>query len=146
MDIPPINKQLGFMLYVASKELIKKYTPILKKYNLTYTGYIVLVAIDKNEVINIKTLGDRLYLDSGTLTPLLKKLEEKGFVNRERAINDERNLRVSLTESGVETQGQILEEIYKAFKDLNMDTEQFNELRDSVESFIQTNLNNDKDA
>ena len=146
MDIPPINKQLGFMLYVASKELIKKYTPILKKYNLTYTGYIVLVAIDKNEVINIKTLGDRLYLDSGTLTPLLKKLEEKGFVNRERAINDERNLRVSLTESGVETQGQILEEIYKAFKDLNMDTEQFNELRDSVELFIQTNLNNDKDA
>ncbi|WP_353462796.1 MarR family transcriptional regulator [Mammaliicoccus sciuri] len=146
MDIPPINKQLGFMLYVASKELIKKYTPILKKYNLTYTGYIVLVAIDKNEVINIKTLGDRLYLDSGTLTPLLKKLEEKGFVNRERAINDERNLRVSLTESGVETQGQILEEIYKAFNDLNMDTEQFNELRDSVESFIQTNLNNDKDA
>ena len=146
MDIPPINKQLGFMLYVASKELIKKYTPILKKYNLTYTGYIVLVAIDKNEVINIKTLGDRLYLDSGTLTPLLKKLEEKGFVNRERAINDERNLRVSLTESGVETQGQILEEIYKTFKGLNMDTEKFNELRDSVESFIQTNLNNDKDA
>ncbi len=146
MDIPPINKQLGFMLYVASKELIKKYTPILKKYNLTYTGYIVLVAIDKNEVINIKTLGDRLYLDSGTLTPLLKKLEEKGFVNRERAINDERNLRVSLTELGIETQGQILEEIYKTFKDLNMDTEHFNELRDSVESFIQTNLNNDKDA
>ncbi|MCY1053351.1 MarR family winged helix-turn-helix transcriptional regulator, partial [Mammaliicoccus sciuri] len=122
MDIPPINKQLGFMLYVASKELIKKYTPILKKYNLTYTGYIVLVAIDKNEVINIKTLGDRLYLDSGTLTPLLKKLEEKGFVNRERAINDERNLRVSLTELGIETQGQILEDIYQTFQDLNMDT------------------------
>lgn len=146
MDIPPINKQLGFMLYVASKELIKKYTPILKKYNLTYTGYIVLVAIDKNEVINIKTLGDRLYLDSGTLTPLLKKLEEKGFVNRERAINDERNLRVSLTELGIETQGQILEDIYQTFQDLNMDTDHFNELRDSVETFIQTNLNNNKDA
>lgn len=146
MDIPPINKQLGFMLYVASKELIKKYTPILKKYNLTYTGYIVLVAIDKNEVINIKTLGDRLYLDSGTLTPLLKKLEEKGFVNRERAINDERNLRVSLTELGIETQGQILEDIYQTFQDLNMDTDHFNELRDSVETFIQTNLNNGKDA
>ncbi|WP_239726602.1 MULTISPECIES: MarR family transcriptional regulator [unclassified Mammaliicoccus] len=146
MDIPPINKQLGFMLYVASKELIKKYTPILKKYNLTYTGYIVLVAIDKNEVINIKTLGDRLYLDSGTLTPLLKKLEEKGFVNRERAINDERNLRVSLTKLGIKTQGQILEDIYQTFQDLNMDIDHFNELRDSVETFIQTNLNNDKDA
>ena len=78
MGLPPIDKQIGFLLYVASKELIKKYTPLLKKYNLTYTGYIVLVAIDEKEVINIKTLGDRLYLDSGTLTPLLKKLEEKG--------------------------------------------------------------------
>lgn len=141
MDLPPINKQLGFLLYVASKELIKKYTPMLKKYNLTYTGYIVLVAIDKNEVIYIKTLGDRLYLDSGTLTPLLKKLEEKGFINRERAINDERNLRVSLTEEGIETQGQISEEVLKVFKELDMDYEDITELRDSIEKFIQTNLN-----
>ncbi|PTI30546.1 MarR family transcriptional regulator [Mammaliicoccus vitulinus] len=141
MDLPPINKQLGFLLYVASKELIKNYTPMLKKYNLTYTGYIVLVAIDKNEVINIKTLGDRLYLDSGTLTPLLKKLEEKGFINRERAINDERNLRVSLTEEGIETQGQISEEVLKVFKELDMDYEDITELRDSIEKFIQTNLN-----
>lgn len=141
MDLPPINKQLGFLLYVASKELIKKYTPMLKKYNLTYTGYIVLVAIDKNEVINIKTLGDRLYLDSGTLTPLLKKLEEKGFINRERAINDERNLRVSLTEEGIETQGQISEEVLKVFKELDMDYEDITELRNYIEKFIQTNLN-----
>ncbi|MGK9044351.1 MarR family winged helix-turn-helix transcriptional regulator [Mammaliicoccus vitulinus] len=141
MDLPPINKQLGFLLYVASKELIKKYTPMLKKYNLTYTGYIVLVAIDKNEVINIKTLGDRLYLDSGTLTPLLKKLEEKGFINRERAINDERNLRVSLTDEGIETQGQISEEVLKVFKELDVNIEDITELRDSIEQFIQTNLN-----
>lgn len=143
METPPINKQLGFLLYVASKELIKKYTPILKKYNLTYTGYIVLVAIDKNEVINIKTLGDRLYLDSGTLTPLLKKLEEKGFINRERAINDERNLRVSLTEQGIETQSEISEEIVKVFQGLEVDTENSLELRDSIEKFIQTTLNKD---
>ncbi|MBL0847350.1 MULTISPECIES: MarR family winged helix-turn-helix transcriptional regulator [Mammaliicoccus] len=143
METPPINKQLGFLLYVASKELIKKYTPILKKYNLTYTGYIVLVAIDKNEVINIKTLGDRLYLDSGTLTPLLKKLEEKGFINRERAINDERNLRVSLTEQGIETQSEISEEIVKVFQGLEVGSENSLELRDSIEKFIQTTLNKD---
>ncbi|WP_239750042.1 MarR family transcriptional regulator [Mammaliicoccus sp. H-M34] len=143
METPPINKQLGFLLYVASKELIKKYTPILKKYNLTYTGYIVLVAIDKNEVINIKTLGDRLYLDSGTLTPLLKKLEEKGFINRERAINDERNLRVSLTEQGIETQSEISEEIVKVFQGLEVNSEKSLELRDSIEKFIQTTLNKD---
>ncbi|HCN60829.1 MarR family winged helix-turn-helix transcriptional regulator [Mammaliicoccus fleurettii] len=143
METPPINKQLGFLLYVASKELIKKYTPILNKYNLTYTGYIVLVAIDKNEVINIKTLGDRLYLDSGTLTPLLKKLEEKGFINRERAINDERNLRVSLTEQGIETQSEISEEIVKVFQGLEVGSENSLELRDSIEKFIQTTLNKD---
>nr|WP_263314099.1 MarR family transcriptional regulator [Mammaliicoccus sp. Marseille-Q6498] len=143
MGTPPIDKQLSFLLYVASKELIKKYTAVLKKYNLTYTGYIVLVAIDKNEVINIKTLGDRLYLDSGTLTPLLKKLEEKGFIHRERAINDERNLRVSLTKEGIETQGQILEELSSVFKDLDMHSEQYAELRNSLETFIQDSLKND---
>lgn len=140
MDLPPINKQLSFLLYVASKELIKKYTPILKKYNLTYTGYIVLVAIDKNEVINIKTLGDRLYLDSGTLTPLLKKLEEKGFINRERAVNDERNLRVTLTDSGIDTQVQLSAEIAKVFKELDMNFDDSQELCNTLETFIQTNL------
>ncbi|WP_422404180.1 MarR family winged helix-turn-helix transcriptional regulator [Mammaliicoccus sp. JADD-157] len=143
MGLPPIDKQIGFLLYVASKELIKKYTPLLKKYNLTYTGYIVLVAIDEKEVINIKTLGDRLYLDSGTLTPLLKKLEEKGFINRERAVNDERNLRVSLTQQGIETQSAILDEVVTSFKKLDMDNEQYTELRDSLEYFIDNTLSKD---
>ena len=143
MGLPPIDKQIGFLLYVASKELIKKYTPLLKKYNLTYTGYIVLVAIDEKEVINIKTLGDRLYLDSGTLTPLLKKLEEKGFINRERAVNDERNLRVSLTQQGIETQSAILDEDVTSFKKLDMENEQYTELRDSLECFIDNTLSKD---
>ena len=121
----------------------KKYTPLLKKYNLTYTGYIVLVAIDEKEVINIKTLGDRLYLDSGTLTPLLKKLEEKGFINRERAVNDERNLRVSLTQQGIETQSAILDEVVTSFKKLDMENEQYTELRDSLEYFIDNTLSKD---
>ena len=143
MGLQPIDKQIGFLLYVASKELIKKYTPLLKKYNLTYTGYIVLVAIDEKEVINIKTLGDRLYLDSGTLTPLLKKLEEKGFINRERAVNDERNLRVSLTQQGIETQSAILDEVVTSFKKLDMENEQYTELRDSLECFIDNTLSKD---
>ncbi len=143
MGLPPIDKQIGFLLYVASKELIKKYTPLLKKYNLTYTGYIVLVAIDEKEVINIKKLGDRLYLDSGTLTPLLKKLEEKGFINRERAVNDERNLRVSLTQQGIETQSAILDEVVTSFKKLDMENEQYTELRDSLECFIDNTLSKD---
>ncbi|GGI39415.1 MarR family winged helix-turn-helix transcriptional regulator [Mammaliicoccus stepanovicii] len=143
MGLPPIDKQLGFLLYVASKELIKKYTPLLKKYKITYTGYIVLVAIDKNEVINIKTLGDRLYLDSGTLTPLLKKLEEKGYINRERAINDERNLRVSLTKEGIEVQEQLTEEVANGLQKLDIDTEVYSHLRDNLDLFINDTLSKD---
>lgn len=140
MGLPPIEKQLGFLLYVASKELIKKYTPLLKQYKLTYTGYIVLTSIDKDEVINIKTLGDRLYLDSGTLTPLLKKLEEKGYINRERAISDERNLQVSLTKYGTDTKDKILNEVVSKFEELDMNTTNYEELRHALEQFIHTSL------
>lgn len=75
-----LEEQLCFLFYVSSKEIIKKYTSYLKEYDLTYTGYIVMLSIKKNEKINIKTLGQRVYLDSGTLTPLLKKLEKKGLL------------------------------------------------------------------
>lgn len=67
-----LSKQLCFLFYVSSKEIIKKYSSYLKEYELTYTGYIVLMAIEEDEKLNIKTLGDRVFLDSGTLTPLLK--------------------------------------------------------------------------
>jgi transcriptional regulator, MarR family len=73
------------LLYVSSKEIIKKYTFYLKEYDLTYTGYIVLLAINCDEQVNIKELGNRVFLDSGTLTPLLKKLELKGYISRERS-------------------------------------------------------------
>ena len=66
-----------FLFYVSSKEIIKKYTDYLKEYGLTYTGYIVLMAIEDDEKLNIKKLGERVFLDSGTLTPLLKKLEKR---------------------------------------------------------------------
>lgn len=72
-----LERQLCFLFYVSSKEIIKKYTSYLKEYDLTYTGYIVLLAIESDEKINIKSLGERVFLDSGTLTPLLKKLEKK---------------------------------------------------------------------
>ena len=79
-----LDNQLCFLLYVSSKEIIKKYTTYLKEHDLTYTAYIVIMAIEDKEKLNIKTLGNRVYLDSGTLTPLLKKLEKKGIVTRIR--------------------------------------------------------------
>lgn len=74
-----LDNQLCFLLYVSSKEIIKKYTTYLKEHDLTYTAYIVIMAIEDKEKLNIKTLGNRIYLDSGTLTPLLKKLEKKRY-------------------------------------------------------------------
>ena len=97
-----LENQLCFPLYACSKEIIKKYKPFLDKLDLTYTQYITMLVLWEEKNINVKTLGDKLLLDSGTLTPLLKKLEEKGYIERKRSIKDERKLIVSLTKKGEE--------------------------------------------
>ncbi|RIL75833.1 MarR family transcriptional regulator, partial [Staphylococcus cohnii] len=114
-----LEEQLCFLFYVSSKEIIKKYTSYLKEHDLTYTGYIVMLAIKKNEKINIKTLGQRVYLDSGTLTPLLKKLEKKGYVSRTREIDDERNLQIALTEQGAKVQDSLSHVSKKVFSEFD---------------------------
>ena len=95
-----LENQLCFPLYACSKEIIKRYKPYLNEIDLTYTQYIVMMVLWEKEEINIKTLGERLYLDSGTLTPLLKKLETKGYIKRNRLETDERNLNLVITEKG----------------------------------------------
>lgn len=99
-DALKIENQLCFPLYVAAKEVVKKYKPYLDEIDLTYTQYITMMIMWDKKQINVKQLGECLYLDSGTLTPLLKKLEAKGYVTRERSTDDERNLIVSITDSG----------------------------------------------
>ncbi|MDT3960180.1 transcriptional regulator, SarA/Rot family [Staphylococcus kloosii] len=135
-----LERQLCFLFYVSSKEIIKKYTSYLKEYDLTYTGYIVLLAMDPDEKINIKTLGKRVFLDSGTLTPLLKKLEKKGFVKRMREQNDERNLQVSLTHEGVNIREQLLDVSKKVFTEFDMDIEESKELKDTLQNFVNKNF------
>ena len=100
IDPQNLDHQLGFSLYVCSKELIRLYRPYLEEYNLTYTGYLVLSALWEKDNVNIKELGKRLTLDSGTLTPLLKKLEQAGFLERVRNPDDERYLSIALTRRG----------------------------------------------
>lgn len=99
-EILKLDNQLCFALYVCSKEIIKKYKPILEPLGLTYTGYITMLALWEEDGITVKDLGNRLYLDSGTLTPLLKKLESQDFITRIRSSNDERNVVITLTEKG----------------------------------------------
>ena len=102
-------------LYLCSKELIKVYKKYLDKYDLTYTQYICINELLSEGTLYVKELGERLYLDSGTLTPVLKKLESKGYVRRVRCNKDERNLCVSITESGKELE-KGLDEVYMKVK------------------------------
>ena len=95
-----LENQLCFPLYAAAKEVVRKYKPYLDELDLTYTQYITMMVLWENESMNVKELGSKLYLDSGTLTPLLKKLESKGYITRCRCKEDERNLIIQITELG----------------------------------------------
>ena len=101
-DTLKLENQLCFPLYACSREIVKKYKPYLDELDLTYTQYITMMVMWEKKQINVKELGECLFLDSGTLTPLLKKLEQKGWVTRQRAKSDERVLIVTLTEAGDE--------------------------------------------
>lgn len=95
-----LKNQLCFPLYVCSKEVVRMYRPFLKAIDLTYTQYIAMMVMWERHALNVKELGSCLFLDSGTLTPVLKKLESKGYITRNRSDEDERNLVISITEEG----------------------------------------------
>lgn len=95
-----LKNQLCFPLYACAKEVVRGYKPYLDEIGLTYTQYIAMMVLWEHESINVKTLGEYLYLDSGTLTPLLKRLESAGFIDRNRDLNDERNVIIKLTSKG----------------------------------------------
>lgn len=99
-DSLKLENQLCFPLYACSKEVVKQYKPYLDHIDLTYTQYITMMVMWEGKQLTVKELGEYLYLDSGTLTPVLKKLESKGYVLRSRSKDDERNLIVTLTEQG----------------------------------------------
>ena len=99
-DALKIEKQLCFPLYAASRSVIRRYKPFLDELDLTYTQYIAMMVLWEKRTTTVKDLGVSLFLDSGTLTPLLKKLEAKGLVTRRRSEEDERNLIITITETG----------------------------------------------
>ena len=99
-EILKLRNQLCFPLYAASKEVVSRYKPFLDEIDLTYTQYIVMMVLWEHKSIGVKELGKHLYLDSGTLTPLLKRLESKGFVRRERSSEDERAVNITITDAG----------------------------------------------
>ena len=104
-----LDYQVCFKLYVASKEIIRKYTPLLEKLDLTYTQYITMLALWEKDQISVKELGEKLYLDSGTLTPLLNKLKSKGLIDKTKQEKDGRELILSLTKKGIELKEKALD-------------------------------------
>jgi len=103
-----LENQLCFPLYAASREILRKYTPLLKKIDLTYTQYIVMMVLWEKSELTVGELGKKLYLDTGTLSPLLKTMEEKGLLERNRSKADERIVTVKITEKGEELQKEAM--------------------------------------
>ena len=96
-----LENQLCFPLYACAREVVKKYKPFLDDIDLTYTQYVTMMVLWEKPSVTSKEIGERLHLDSGTLTPVIKKLAEKGLVTRARSAEDERNLVVTLSDAGL---------------------------------------------
>ena len=127
-DALKIENQLCFPLYAASREVIKKYKPYLDEIGLTYTQYITMMVMWDREEVNVKELGQCLFLDSGTLTPLLKKLEGMDLVTRRRSAEDERNLIVQITDEGMALRERALHIPAALASCVNLETEEAMEL------------------
>jgi DNA-binding MarR family transcriptional regulator len=123
-----LNNQLCFPLYAGSKEIIRKYKPFLADLHLTYTQYITMMVLWEFKSMNVKTLGEYLFLDSGTLTPLLKKLEQQGLITRERSPQDERNVIIYITSKGRKLEEKAKDIPMKMKECVNLTDEESKEL------------------
>ena len=127
-DALRLENQLCFPLYACARETIKLYKPFLDELDLTYTQYIAMMVLWEREAVTVKEMGTALHLDSGTLTPLLKKMEAKGLLTRRRSTDDERSLIVTLTEEGRAMQERALNVPYQVAQCVNLEPEEAAEL------------------
>ena len=107
-DMLLLDNQLCFPLYAAAKEVVRRYTPFLAPFDLTYTQYIAMMVLWEKKTVSVNELGKQLMLDSGTLTPLLRKLEDKKYLLREKSAKDGRRLIVSLTPEGASLKDKMV--------------------------------------
>jgi len=139
-----LDNQLCFALYACSREITKLYKPHLESLGLTYTQYITLLVLWEQDNIKIKQLGKILHLDSGTLTPLLNKLEKADIVTRIKDNNDERNVFVKLTVKGNEMKDKAKEIPAKVFCSKELSIDQAIDLREELKALL-TRLDNKTD-
>ena len=126
-DSLSLKNQICFPLYLCSKEIIRKYTPYLNELDLTYTQYVVMMYFWEKQESNVKQISKILLIDTGTLTPLLKKLENKGYIERNKSLKDGRNLDVKVTKKGMNLRDKALQIPKKVWECLNLSE---NEIKD----------------
>jgi len=129
---PKLENQICFPLYVIAKEITGLYRPFLDELDMTYPQYLVMMVLWEGDGLTVTHIGEKLYLDSGTLTPLLKRLESKGFISRKRKKEDERVVEVFLDEAGKQLQKKACEIPGKIQEKLGIQPEELLHLKDTV--------------
>ncbi|MBF7019050.1 MarR family transcriptional regulator [Staphylococcus sp. 18_1_E_LY] len=136
-----IKKEFCFLFYVTNKEVVNRFNQYLKQYDISFPNFIVLQYIEQDTPIYIKTLCDELYLDSGTISPIIKRLEKKHLIKRSRTEEDERRVKVQLTEDGVELKKHFDQVSTDVLMQFNMSHEDLYAYTQLVRKFADININ-----
>ena len=131
-----LDNQICFPLYALSRKVIQLYKPLLDKYNLTYTQYIIMLVLWEEEKISIKELGEKLYLDSGTISPVVKKLVKQGLLEKFRFKEDERIVMIKLTEAGKKMKEEAVEIPEKLYNEFEGDKETLFQLKENLDQIL----------
>lgn len=136
-----IKREFCFLFYVSNKEVVSRFNQYLKQYDISFPNFIVLQYIEESNPIFIKTLCDELFLDSGTISPIIKRLEKKNLIKRRRTEEDERRVKVILTDEGVELKKHFSQVITDVLLQFNMSDEDLNDYTHILRKFVDININ-----
>ncbi|MGF7028499.1 MarR family winged helix-turn-helix transcriptional regulator [Sphingobacterium sp. HSC-15S19] len=135
-DLLKLDKQLCFSVYVLHREIMQRYRAILEEIDLTYPQYITMMALWENDRQTVNQLGGKLYLDNGTLTPLLKRLESKSLLTRTRSKEDERVVKIQLTAQGLQLKEKASCVPMQIFEALKLDYADMLQLKALAEKIV----------
>jgi DNA-binding MarR family transcriptional regulator len=136
MDQLHLQNQLCFPLYALSRQMTALYRPYLEKLDLTYPQYLVMLLLWEHETLSVKKIGCELWLDSGTLTPLLKRMEETGLIKRDRCADDERVVNIHLTREGKQLQKKAAGIPEHIFSELSISNAQLKALKKELSAIL----------
>ncbi|KUG12016.1 MarR family transcriptional regulator [Elizabethkingia sp. HvH-WGS333] len=133
-----LDNQICFPVHALSREIVGRYRPLLDQLDITYPQYLVLLVLWEHQEQSVSQLGEKLYLDSGTLTPLLKRLEQKKLVTRSRSKEDERIVKIKLTSEGQNLQKKAASIPKQLFEDMKVPEEELKQLKTTIEKILTT--------